>query len=314
MRRVLTPALVLFAVFGGFSSLAAQPIAPAQAVISKITQEDLAALLTQAGLTTQTTKDEQGRTYLVSGEFFSGRIAVILPNVCDDAGCPFYTFLSIQKAPTDQTWLTSWNLRIPGLVTAALRKKEQDVLFHMTISLEGGVTRKHILQSAFAYIAIVNQRARGQDIKARPMPAANVLGPTSPGAVLDRITPEQMAEIMNRAGYASTVQAANTEKYLVAKFYPALSGKVGFDGCDGQGCNLVYYQLYFGKNHGINADWVNAWNLDKLMVTAALKDGDLGMIMWKPLFGGVTAENLEKSAQAFITIVNSAEQFQPSQQ
>ena len=288
---------------------AAPKSAGAEEIIDRIKPEELAESLSKVGFHSEVRQTKEGQKFVVSFGFFLSGATVIAPDVCDTGGCQQVTFVTWLKPPADYDWITSWHLRMPGLVQVGLRKAEQDLQFSYTVSLQGGVTRNHIIQSAFAFVTIVNQRFKSDKIAGRPTPKNTVTSPD----LMERIKPAQMVDILNKAGYPSTLQTTNGETYIVAKFYPTLSGKVGFDGCDERGCNLVYYLLFLGKDPGLGPEWVNSWNLKRNYVSAVLKNGDLAMVMWSQMFGGVRAEHLQKDAQLFIALVNSAEKFDPNQ-
>ena len=158
------------------------------------------------------------------------------------------------------------------------------------------------------------------DAQAQPSPRPQGPGPgqrqgggqQQSGDVLQKITPEAMAQLLNQAGYASRVQVANNQKYVIAQFWPQLAAQVAFAGCDQGGCSMVVMLVNLGKDSGVGADWVNAWNQNKPFVSAVLDaDGSLGMVMWTHLFGGATPEHLSFSAQVFVQVVNTASDFQP---
>jgi len=131
-------------------------------------------------------------------------------------------------------------------------------------------------------------------------------------ALLTKVSPDQMADILTKAGYPSKVQSAGAEKTLATQFFPGAPGKVLFTACDGAGCGLVGFVYDFGKISNIDAKWVNAWNGQK-PVSAVLKgDGSLQMLMWTHVFGPVTPEHLAATARLFVEVVNSSTDFQPS--
>jgi hypothetical protein len=150
---------------------------------------------------------------------------------------------------------------------------------------------------------------------AQPKPGGNAPGPgagQANAALLSKVTPEQMADILNKAGYPSQVQGSGAQKTLATQFFPGTPGKVLFSACDNAGCSLVGFSYDFGTVSGIGADWVNAWNEQKSVSAVLLDDGGLQMLMWTHLFGSVTAEHLAATARRFVDVVNSSTDFRPS--
>lgn len=132
------------------------------------------------------------------------------------------------------------------------------------------------------------------------------------GGLLQKITPEQMSQILSQAGYKNEIKVQGKNKFIVTQFFPQLAGLVALDVCDQAGCSVAAFLISLGKDSGVSNDWVNAWNINKPFVTAALdKDGSLLMIMYTHLFGGVTATHLAQTAQVFVQIVNQSTDFQP---
>ncbi len=148
-------------------------------------------------------------------------------------------------------------------------------------------------------------------VYAQPKPPGPAPGGQPTGPLLSKVTPEQMADILTKAGYASKVQGSGQDKSVAAQFFPGTPGKVMFAACDNTGCNLVGFVYDFGKLSDIGADWVNAWNEQKQVTAVLLDDGGLEMRMWTHLYGPVTADHLGATARMFVDMVNSSTDFQP---
>jgi len=180
------------------------------------------------------------------------------------------------------------------------------------------VLQLRCLPAALAALACVLALAIPAD--AQPKPGGRAGGPASGGtagggqsavALLAKVTPELMADILTKAGYPSQVQGSGQQKFVSAQFFPGPPGKVMFSRCDDGGCSLIGFVYDFGPISTIGADWVNAWN-DQKPVSAVLQDdGSLQMVTWTHLFGPVTGTHLAAVARRFVDVVNSSTDFQP---
>ena len=141
--------------------------------------------------------------------------------------------------------------------------------------------------------------------------------PGNPGAdrltaILDTVTPEQVADLLNQAGYRSAVQGSGENRQIIAEFFPPAVGEVSFSSCGAAGCSLICFVYDFGSDASVDADWANAWNVEKPQVSVGLEyDGRVVMRMWVHLFGGVTPAHLKAMAALFVNTVNSVSEFRP---
>jgi hypothetical protein len=137
-------------------------------------------------------------------------------------------------------------------------------------------------------------------------------GGRQPTVLLEAVTPEQMTDFLNQAGYRSAVQGSGQNRRISAEFFPPAVGTVSFSNCGNAGCSLICFAYDFGTDTGVRVDWANSWNVEKPFVSAALEnDGRVIMRMWVHLFGGVTPGHLKAMAARFVDTVNSVSEFRP---
>jgi hypothetical protein len=157
MRLAARTAVLAGIMVAGANMLHAQvPAAPA-AIIARITAEDLAALLTQAGLLAEA-EGSPGARY-VEAHFFNSSTGFVQLKDCVSDGCSRLVFLVWPKLAADPDAVNRWNRRAPGLVRASLDKGK--LRFDMSVDLAGGVSREHVEQSAFAFVTLVNRAFPG---------------------------------------------------------------------------------------------------------------------------------------------------------
>lgn len=126
-------------------------------VITRITPEDFVTILNKAGFYSEVKTQDKGGKFIQVGGFFIGGAAGILFDQCEaDGGCAIAVFLAYFREKQNDDWLNAWNQRNPGLVKASMQ--ENLLRFDMSVHLFGGVSRNYLKQSAFAFVALVNQR------------------------------------------------------------------------------------------------------------------------------------------------------------
>jgi hypothetical protein len=130
------------------------------------------------------------------------------------------------------------------------------------------------------------------------------------GGVVSRVTPEQLASMLNAAGYKSQVKTGNNnQKFIASSIHGFNTVVVPFD-CNAQGCGNLQYIVWF--NDKVNLDFVNAWNNQYRFAKASIdSDGDVAFSIDVFLDGGVTAENIVNYAKVFDYMLGEIGKFKP---
>ncbi len=150
-------AIVLALVIGPARMVQAQ----APSAITKITAEDLAELLSKIGFFA-VVDEQNGEKVVLPFGFFNRPVKseVRLQN-CGDDGCGRLVFKTWPRLKADLKWTNRWNRGVPtGLVKTSLLKDGQ-IRLEMTVDLAGGVSRRFIEQSAFAFVTLADRTVPG---------------------------------------------------------------------------------------------------------------------------------------------------------
>lgn len=173
----------------------------------------------------------------------------------------------------------------------------------------GTVTRAIMLLAAFAF-------AVAADAQPRPGGGSGGGGGGSPAeGLIQKIQPEQLAQIISGAGFPSQVTDLGDQRIVRTQFWPGeiVSGAWPFS-CekDGSGCHGYGLFANFGGNTGIGQDWIDSWNNYRLYVHARKdQNGDL-VFQWDVLLlGGLSTDSIAASAQLFKNWVDDSTDYKP---
>jgi hypothetical protein len=142
---------------------------PAQAqtpsVISKISADDLASLLTGIGLFSVAVVTDKGEKLVIPVDFFNRPVkSAVLLQECAPDGCGRVVFETWPQLRADVKLANTWNRGVPaGLVKISVLK-DGTIRLEMSVDLDGGVSRQFIEQSAFAFVTLVDQVIPGDGL------------------------------------------------------------------------------------------------------------------------------------------------------
>jgi hypothetical protein len=152
-------------------------------------------------------------------------------------------------------------------------------------------------------------------------PALAQVGPKGPqggggaGAMISRMTPEQLAAALSQTGYPSQVKATqdNKNKYVLSKMGELNVQSWLWGDCNNQGCLAFDFVVWFEPSQDLTVEFANSWNHQMRMVKAALdtSDGYFSFETSVILSGGVTMENVKEHARFFDAVMKKVNEFQP---
>jgi Putative bacterial sensory transduction regulator len=133
------------------------------------------------------------------------------------------------------------------------------------------------------------------------------------GQLIDRPTPESTINLLKQAGYT------DLQFYTDNQGNKQVQGKI-----NGQGIAVVHYyekgvcQQFIsfvaplGKQQGIDLNWINSWNYDKLFAKLSQdNEGNIFVQMDVHLFGGVSPGYVTGSGELFGELIKALYQYQP---
>jgi hypothetical protein len=138
-------------------------------------------------------------------------------------------------------------------------------------------------------------------------------GGGTPGALLTKVTVEQMAQLFNAAGFKSQVVENNGVKMVQTVFWtPDIFGGAIPFGCekDNSGCGGMQIFVNFGKAP-VDQKWVDAWNDRWLYVHASRSSGNLVFTWDIGFLTGVSPEYVQAAIKLFKAIVDQSTDFKP---
>jgi hypothetical protein len=126
-------------------------------VISKISAEDLADLLSKVGFFALVDEDNGEKVVIPIGFFNHRTRSEVRLLQCDADGCGRLVFKTWPQLRADLKWTNKWNGGTPnGLIKTSLLK-DGTIRVEMTVDLAGGVSREFIEQSAFAFVTLMDR-------------------------------------------------------------------------------------------------------------------------------------------------------------
>jgi hypothetical protein len=136
----------------------------------------------------------------------------------------------------------------------------------------------------------------------------------SPAGLITKITAEQTAEIMTKAGYTD-VKIINGNQGT-----RHVGGKAGetpvfaiHAGCENGACSTVTFTVYFGKQESIDLNYMNAWHTAwRFTKLYRDKDNDIVFDMDVPLLTGVTPDYFTSASILFVNMLKKVMEFKPS--
>jgi Putative bacterial sensory transduction regulator len=139
-------------------------------------------------------------------------------------------------------------------------------------------------------------------------------GGGAPGGLIVKIQAQNLAQLMNDAGFASKLIDNSGPVVLVAFWNDQIFSGAIPQACekDGSGCHSFKLFANLGKDTGVDQAWINAWNNSYYYVRAfKLQDGQL-IFEWNvALLTGVTADYIKLAAIAFKSAVDESTNFKP---
>ncbi len=136
----------------------------------------------------------------------------------------------------------------------------------------------------------------------------------SGGETLDRITPNQMANLLRNRGNRAEVVTENNRTRLRTQIGNRRV-TIYFYACNDGGCQSIQYRALFEKSERFTLAFVNAWNYEKRFAKAYL-DADQDLVLeWDvDLDGGVTVGFVSESVATFQTMLTAFDRFTPRDQ
>lgn len=101
------------------------------------------------------------------------------------------------------------------------------------------------------------------------------------------------------------------EKYVSGEAH-GLSTAVYREKCEGATCSVVSFYCYFGKQDSVDLKWINEYNRGYFAKLIQVGEGNITLEMNVLLFGGVTAEHIERLGKIFVASIKLAIDFKPS--
>jgi hypothetical protein len=133
------------------------------------------------------------------------------------------------------------------------------------------------------------------------------------GATIDRLTPDTTIGLLKQAGYTDLeVYSDNSgNKHVKGKINGQSIAVLHY--CEKGTCQFISFVAPLGKQEGVDLNWVNSWNYDKLFAKLSQdKDGNVFFQMECYLFGGVSPNHVVSAGQLFAELIKVLYQYKPS--
>ncbi len=137
--------------------------------------------------------------------------------------------------------------------------------------------------------------------------------PQAQGGLIDRLTPEVTADLLKQAGYTDLeIYSDNSgNKHVKGKINGQSIAVLHY--CEKGTCQFISFVLPLGKQEGVDINWVNSWNYDKLFAKLSQdKEGNIFFQMECYLFGGVSPSHVVSAGQLFAELIKVLYQYKPS--
>jgi hypothetical protein len=141
-------------------------------------------------------------------------------------------------------------------------------------------------------------------------------GGSSAGGLIIKIQADQVAQLLNDAGFPSKViETKNGDHMVVSAFWndQIFSGAIP-EACekDGSGCHAVMLFANLGKDTGVDEAWLDAWNKSYWYTHVfKLDSGELVFYWHVGLLTGVTPDYIKLAAKLFKANVDASTDFKP---
>lgn len=130
------------------------------------------------------------------------------------------------------------------------------------------------------------------------------------GAMITRITGDEMAAILTEIGWSATVQIVDDKPMIASGFTDSETGieytfNVGLYRCDdAKACYDVMFMRSAEASRPVTLMMVNKYNASQMFGVAYMNDdGTLGVSMTQTIQGGVTRQNLKEMADWWKTVI-----------
>jgi hypothetical protein len=164
------------------------------------------------------------------------------------------------------------------------------------------------LLTASAALALTSVSAHAQlnQLNQGSSPAA-----TSSADPVKRVTVEQLAKILQDAGYRAEIVQGSKNRYIRSGLAGRRIAIYMYD-CKDQACGSYQFSAIFTKNDKYTPVFVNEWNKKRRYAKAYLdNDGDLNFEWDIDLDGGVTNDYLKTTILSFESYIGSFDKFTP---
>lgn len=169
---------------------------------------------------------------------------------------------------------------------------------------------------SLALMALVAGPADAQIKLGTPSGTPSVTPSGSPGGgqtVFSDYSLDQILAMAKASGFEKTEIRENDkkEKYVSGEAH-GLRTAVYREKCEGSTCSVVSFYCYFGKQDSVDLKWINEYNRGYFAKLIQVGEGNLTLEMNVLLYGGVTAEHIERLGKIFVASVKLAIDFKPS--
>ena len=111
---------------------------------------------------------------------------------------------------------------------------------------------------------------------------------------------------------AQILTGQNNYKFVRAQ-YNQINVFVGPEACQEGNCRSLTFWINLGKQQGVDQNWANAWNAQKIWGRAYLdNDGDFVFDMNIHFWGGTTPKYIAESADLFAVNMKALFEFKPN--
>ncbi|MFT3811519.1 MAG: YbjN domain-containing protein [Micropepsaceae bacterium] len=132
------------------------------------------------------------------------------------------------------------------------------------------------------------------------------------GAMVSRITGDEMAAILTEIGWSATAQVVDDKPMISAGFTDSETGivytfNVGLYRCDdAKACYDVMFMRSAEASRPVTLMMVNKYNASQMFGVAYLNDdGTLGVSLTQTIQGGVTRQNIKEMADWWKTVITA---------
>ncbi len=133
--------------------------------------------------------------------------------------------------------------------------------------------------------------------------------PAALSGTVTRVTVEQLAKVLQDAGYRAEIVPGSKEPYIRTGLSGRRAAIYMYD-CKEGTCGAYQFVVSYAKNSKYTLAYVNEWNKTKRYTKAYLdKDNDVSFEWDIDLDGGVTPEFLKTTVSSFETYIGLFDKF-----